>query len=174
MIEFSLTAFEVSFLAIAAERRTVVKQAYHVRNHRCQHKSDFATHLTGVLGEYAVGKLLGSKLDTSVHIGGDGGSDMEIEGYTLQIKTRNRQPEPIYLYVNSPADLRADIIVLAIAHTLTEVRVIGWMQKMEFLAAAKPMNFGYGERIGVNAKELHPAETLGEWLRDNSRQVAEW
>lgn len=175
MIEFSLTAFELQFLILAAERRTVVKQAHHVKNHKCQHKSDFATHLSGVMGEYAVTKLLGQKLDLSVHIGGDGGKDAEIEGYTLQIKTRQRQPEPVYLYVNTPQDLRADIIVCASTPSLTEVRVLGWMLKDEFLAAAKPISFGYGGRIGVVACDLRSAETLGQWLSEHSRSaVHEW
>lgn len=172
MTEYSLNPFELQFLILAAERRTVVKQAYHVRNHRCQHKSDFATHLTGVIGEYAVAKMIGNKLDLAVHIGGDGGSDIEKNGHTIQVKTRNPQREPIYLYVNEPKDLRADVIVLAITRSLTEVSVLGWLPKEDFLAMAVPLNFGHGDRIGVSRINLRPPDELDGFLAQPKRTVA--
>ncbi len=169
----TLSAFELQFLVMAAERRNCVKAVHGVANRRCQHGSDFDANLCGIIGEYVVAKMLGKRIDTSVSLAGDGGvSDLHVCGHSLQIKTRQPRPSPIYLYLNSAHEASADILVCCQIVTLTKVHVLGWLPRVEFLDKAKPMNFGYGPRIGVCATALRHASTLQTWASEQEQNEA--
>lgn len=154
---------ELQFLVLAAERRNCVKGC--VRNRRCMNRSDFETHLYGVMGEYAVSKLLDCKMDMSVSFSGDDKiSDFVHNGWRIQVKTRSTSRQPIYLYFNTPQDFRADLAISTCVKSPTIIEVLGWITRDEFLERAKPMNFGYGPRIGVTQQDTLSPKLLGAFV----------
>jgi hypothetical protein len=160
-ISIPLGAHEVQYCALLAERRNVVKDPHGVRNQRHHGRSDFETHLIGVLGEYAAAKHFGVKVDAAVSLSGDDKvSDLIIDGMRVQVKTRLPQRPPLYLYFNALALFRADRAVCACVTSPATVELVGWMGKDEFTKQAEPVDFGYGVRYAVPEDALHD---MGEW-----------
>lgn len=160
-ITISLGAHEVQYCALLAERRNVVKDPYGVRNQRHHGKTDFETHLIGMMGEYAVARHFGIKVDSTVSPAGDDKvTDLTIGGSTVQVKTRLPQRPPLYLYFNSPGLFRADCAICACVTSPATVELVGWIQKDTFVREAKELNFGYGSRYGVPEDRL---ADMGDW-----------
>ena len=109
-----LGAHEVQYCALLAERRNVVKEVCGVKTQKYCHTTDYETNLIGVMGEFAVAKHFGIKMDTAVSLTGDDKvTDLHIDGLRVQVKTRLAQRPPIYLYFNSHSLFRADRAVCA-------------------------------------------------------------
>lgn len=158
----TLGAHEVQYCALLAERRNVVKEVHCVRNQRHHGKTDFETHLIGVMGEYAVAKHFGIKVDATVSLSGDDKvSDLVIDGFRVQIKARTPQRPPLYLYFNSINLFCADRAVCVCVSSPATVELLGWIGKQRFADEARPINFGYGTRYAVPQERLH---SMGEWL----------
>jgi hypothetical protein len=149
-VNIPLGAHEVQYCALLAERRNVVKETHGVRNQRHHHKSDFETHLIGIMGEYAVAKHFGIKVDNTVSLSGDDKvTDLTISGRRVQVKARLPQRPPLYLYFNSLTLFRADRAVCACVVSPATVQICGWMDREDFVAKCQKLNFGYGDRYGV-------------------------
>ena len=154
-------AFEMQYLCMVAERRNCGKQPNGVKNRKFDSQNDFSTNLHGVMGEFAVAKYLGLKLDHSVGLSGDDKiSDMRRGDQTIQVKTNMWRWNACYLYFNSLDLFRADIAVLAKIKSATEVELAGWITRDEFREKAERKNFGYGERFCVEAQELKGMQLL--------------
>ena len=161
MVNVSLGAHEVQYCALLAERRNVVKEVHGVRNQRHHGRTDFETHLIGVMGEYAAGKHFGIKVDSSVSLSGDDKvSDLRIGTCAVQIKTRLPQRPPLYLYFNDLSLFKADRAICACVTGPATVQLVGWMDRGRFSVLAKQLNFGYGRRVGVPQDSL---SEMGDW-----------
>ena len=76
-----LGAHEVQYCALLAERRNVVKEVCGVKTQKYCHTTDYETNLIGVMGEFAVAKHFGIKMDTAVSLTGDDKvTDLHIDG----------------------------------------------------------------------------------------------
>lgn len=161
-IAFRLDAFEVTLLAMLAERRGCFKRVTNVGNQRRDGRSDFSVDYHGVMGEYAVGKLLKTKISRDVSMGGDDGSDLTVNECRIQVKTAIGSAPLVHLFFEDLEKLNADVVVLAVVENATDVAVAGWLMADEFRALASQHDFGYGIRMAVPEEFLHPPVALCE------------
>ena len=165
--EFSFSAFEMQYLVMAAERRHCGKQPNGVPSSKFDKgQSQFSIDLHGVMGEYAVAKLLGVKIDHSVSLSGDDKvSDIVYESTTIQVKTNMGRWRNVFLYFNEASLFRADVAVLAVVRSATQVDLLGWIGRDDFNAICEERNFGHGVRACVDDKQLEPMSTLRDRVR---------
>lgn len=166
MFNYQLNAFELQFLVLAAERRNCGKQPNGVSNRKVDTKhSDFSINLHGLMGEFAVAKMLGIKVDTAVSLSGDDKvSDLTFNSKAIQVKTgicSNKNPR---LYFRGHQLFQADVAVLATVSCATEVTVHGWITKSQFMERNKPWETSYGVVRAMNADELEQPEYLRSFL----------
>jgi hypothetical protein len=135
-----------------------------VRNNRISDQGDFAIHLAGMMGEIAVSKFLGFELRTDVTHGGDGGSDMQVNGQSIQIKTSTHSttPLPRLMIFNSIDDFSTDWAILCSIQGVCVVRLHGFISKRKFATKVVTHNFGYGERYCVAEEHLTQIERFHE------------
>jgi hypothetical protein len=154
-------AFEMQYLCMVAERRNCGKQPNGVMNRRYDKQNDFSLNLHGVMGEYAVAKYLGLKLDHSINLSGDDKvADLKRGDETIQVKTNMARWRQCYLYFNSLDLFRANIAVLAKIKSATEVDLVGWVTRDDFHKKAYRKNFGYGERFCLEEEQLRDMQSL--------------
>lgn len=121
-------------------------------------------NIIGHLGEQAVGQALGFPVDTTVMVGGDDGSDMTVSGKTIQVKTSQLTS----LIFNAPWLFKTDIAIMVqfVGQDKTrswedpQFKIWGYIDRETFLANHYKKNYGYGERLVMDAKDLIPIEEL--------------
>jgi hypothetical protein len=123
-------------------------------------------NIIGHLGEMAVGKVLQVPVDTEVRTGGDDGNDLHYLGNTIQVKTSTLKS----LIFNHPRLFKSDLAVLVQfigadkrkAEDDPRFVIWGWMERKEFLDKHYTRNFGYGNRLVVDAENLLPLDMIEE------------
>ena len=121
-------------------------------------------NVIGHLGEQAIGQALGFPVDTTVLIGGDNGSDMVVDGTTIQVKTSQLKS----LIFNASWQFKSDIAVLVqyVGEDKTKSEedprfiIWGYVDRDTFKANHYKKDYGYGERLVMDAKDLLPIESL--------------
>jgi hypothetical protein len=121
-------------------------------------------NVIGHLGEQAIGQALGFPVDTTVLVGGDNGSDMEVNGTTIQVKTSQLK----CLIFNQLWQFKSDIAILVqyIGADKTKSEedpmfvILGYIDKATFKEKHYRKDYGYGERYVMDAKDLLPIEEL--------------
>lgn len=142
-----LDAEEMRVVKLLAEQRNGCKtEAQNMRY--CSH-SDVGLHVVGLMGELAVAKLLGTKIDQRTLKHGDDGDDLMIGERSIQVKTCLRDRPGMDLYFNDIGKFASDIAVLVLARGKDEVRVAGWIPRNEFEFLLRHKDYGYGDRITV-------------------------
>jgi hypothetical protein len=134
-------------------------------------RSNEATHLIGLMGEYAVSKYLGAPLDTDVFLAGDSYKDFRINGVNIEVKTLQG-----LLVFNTVDDFRADVAVLAIwnksklefsgmpsLHFSQRISLEGWITKRSFVRNQFMQDFGYGPRSCVQPAWLYTMTNLMDY-----------
>lgn len=154
---------DLQYCALMAERRNVVKGG--VRSNKCSGLTEYESHYVGMLGEYAVAKYLGLRIDETVSRHGDGKIvDLLHGNMEVQVKSRLPQKPPLYLFYES-RDV-AERTVCALVKTPATIDIVGWIGREEFLNQCVEKNFGYGTRYAVTDKQLHYME---EWYESPVR-----
>jgi hypothetical protein len=119
----------------------------------------FERQLVGVCGEAAVQKALGGDVGM-VRSGGnlDGGIDVEIMGFTIQVKASVHEA-PRWVYANRKGRIRADIVVqTAAGMSLWSHRICGWRVTKEYDQLRESVEI-YGEPTkAMSVRHLHPFE----------------
>jgi len=160
----SFDAYEMQRLVMVAHSRNIVKEVYKVKNQRYdKNQSDFSMHLHGIMGEYAVAKLLNIKIDKNISLSGDDKiSDLIKNKKRIQVKTTLRDNK--ILFFNSKVLFRADLAVLTSIKSATDVVLEGWISREEYLNKAQTYDFGYGERWGIPADKLNNIDKIKDFL----------
>jgi len=158
VVDISPEAYVV--LAEDAKKRNDLKQANRniVSDNRVAGMDDLKTILIGNLGEYAYEKLLNQKRNTEVMLGGDGGVDFVLFGTTIQVKTSRGN-----LIFNNMESFKSDIAVLVIYDSLENYHKVwmqGWTSRYEFKHNNFVMNFGYGDKLCMDPRDMLPISTL--------------
>lgn len=115
-------------------------------------------HRIGILGEYAVAKILEIPIDTQIHDGSDGGSDLEFKGASIQVKTFTYTGANREVYTTEPPTTL--ILISCRLLSPNEVEVEGWITSEDFKALAKRKDYGYGERLSASIADLRPIASL--------------
>ena len=160
----SFDAYEMQRLIMVAHSRNIVKEVHKVRNQRYDNnQSDFSMHLHGLMGEYAVAKLLNTKIDKNISLSGDDKiSDLVKNNKKIQVKTTLMLNK--ILYFNSKSLFRADLAVLTSIRSATDVILEGWITKEDFLNKAQTYDFGKGQRWGIPAGKLNSIDKIKDFL----------
>lgn len=103
-------------------------------------QSGFDAHLTGVLGEMAVKRLLEEPQEQAIHIFGDGGADLRIGQRSADVKTTTTDAARPNLVIRADQPLRAELYILAHRHGENKVGVVGYTTR-EVVEAREPIEW---------------------------------
>lgn len=123
-----------------------------------ENQSRVEANVYGFKAEFAVARLL--NLDTpTINVVTDGGVDLWFDETSIDVKFTNAEYGP--LIFDTIPKFRAQIAVL-VGRTESPniMRVNGWVDRRTFKKKAKPIDFGYGERLTMEHDKLFPIESL--------------
>jgi len=121
-------------------------------------QSRVEANIYGFKAEFAVARLLG--LDPPVvNVLTDGGVDLWFDDVSIDVKLTNRENGP--LVFDSIDKFQADCAVL-VAKTShpAKMQVLGFVTKKLFELQSYSHDFGYGQRLVMNAESMKPIEKL--------------
>jgi hypothetical protein len=115
--------------------------------------------MLGVMGEYAVSKALKIPMDMSCGLEGDGGTDLMMDEYNIDVKTTKYKTGRLVFNLND--ELKADIYILCWAiEEASEVILQGYIRKQSMADVIVQQNLGYGLRNVIEQKHLKPISLL--------------
>ncbi len=129
----------------------------------------------GYMAEFAVARLLDLE-PPEINVLSDGGVDLWMNDRSIDVKYTNMTKEPVLIFDNM-AKFRAEFAILVTSESYDDelFRVHGWISRRDFKKIAEPRDFGYGERLVVEAEYLRPIEEF--WGRMKAEQMgtlADW
>jgi hypothetical protein len=172
-ISFSPQQYRLAVDAAIAvsENKAKLNAAGEVVNRRVDSsRSDFELNLVGTLGEAAVCTAFGVPFEMVVKRFGDGGSDLMVNGYSLQVKTRIKQYPQTYLFVKDMDKNNADVFVSCVMDGPATVDIVGAISREKFERCAVPMNFGYGVMPCVETGLLTDIQSTKEILYSSANK----
>lgn len=136
----------------------VLKFGYQPRNDKMGSINRHEATLQGFRTEIAVAKLFDLEMPR-FNVKSDSGIDLWIGNCSVDVKcTLRRDPSLIF---DTEDKFKSDVAVLTQAFEDDDaIRVWGYVSKTEFLRRAKHRDFGYGDRLVVEANALDPIEKL--------------
>lgn len=155
-------AFDLSYLALFAERQRCVKRALKVSSKKYdKNKTEFELHYIGAMGEWAVRKIYPTaKLDFDVYDVGDNGIDLIINGWSCQVKTFAYQGSNIEFFLDDMSEFKANVCIGAQVLSPIQVKILGCISRKRFMNNAKEKDYGYGTRLCVPNSLLSSVQTL--------------
>ena len=156
-----LSAFDLQYIAMFAERQHVVKLATDAISKKYdENRSEFELHYIGAMGECAVSKQYDVPMDERVHRGGDNGIDLVINGWDCHVKTiAFTGPNPHYL-MDDMSCFTAPVGICCQVLSPTKVKILGCIHRKEFAKKSTSRDFGYGPRLSLSVKDLKPIQVL--------------
>lgn len=118
----------------------------------------YELHLIGLLGELAVAKATGGKVQTKVLEGSDGGVDMIVNGEPVQIKTFRYTGKNRQFYIDDMSRFTCQTCYCCRCHSFCRVEVVGTIDRDVFKSLATEKNYGYGVRLCVPDSALRPLD----------------
>ena len=127
-------------------------------------QSRVEANIYGFKAEFAVARVLGTDLP-EVNVLTDGGVDLWFDDISIDVKFTNKHVGP--LIFDSMDKFKADCAVL-VSKTSdpSEMRILGAVGRKLFYAKAETHDFGYGERLFMEASNLKPIEWLWRHLME--------
>lgn len=121
-------------------------------------------NILGHLGEQVVSQILDIPIDLDIYEVKDTGIDTTYKGHSAQVKT-STLPKLIFNY---PSHFKTDIAILvqyvgankSKSHEDPQFRLWGWIDKQTFMDTHYTQNFGYGDRLVLDAVALKPMSFL--------------
>ena len=157
----SLSAFDLQYIAMYAERQRCVKRATGVNSKKYdKNKSEYELHYIGAMGEFAVAKHLVVPLDEAVYAIGDDGTDLMVNGWKCHVKTFAFPAKRIDYFIDGMNEFTADVGIFAQVLSPVRVKVAGCISRARFESTATVKNYGYGDRLKVVDEDLIPAIKL--------------
>jgi hypothetical protein len=167
-----LNSFDLSYIAMYAERIYVVKSLYKVPSTKYDvTRSEWEVIYTGMMGEYAVKKATGCQLSMDISIGGKPEADVIVGGKTAQIKTNNYAGKNLEFYMNDMDSFNADILIGVQVLSPVLCDIAGYIDKEKFRSTANIKNYGYGERLSIPSTSLESITKIiikSDWQSLNS------
>lgn len=164
----TFTPEEMQTILGLAEKRNGTKSKK--QNMRYCDSKDLDLHIVGLMGEWAVSRLIAAEIDRRTLKHGDDGVDLRANGVTIQVKTTLCDYEHGNLYFDHLGKFTSDIAVLALRCAENEVRIAGWIPRQEFEFLRRTANFGHGDRVAVHESWLRDPDTLLKYLYVEHKQ----
>lgn len=128
--------------------------------------------LVGVMGEYAVAKVLRIPVDTEVNLSGDGGeTDLHLGDWSIQVKSTKYISGR--LVFNTLDEMRSLIYVLTVCNIVSKsVDIIGYISNKDMMKNLYTKDLGFGVRYCIDQKHLKDISWLTfyflEWYYPSS------
>lgn len=120
---------ELDLIRKVAEKRQAPKNRNPllVYDKRIAKRDNIETHLIGLLGEFAIAKLINGAVDTDAYLNGDQDKDFSLYGVTIEVKTLQG-----YLTFKQMGDFKSDLAALVIYDKcdLSAVRIPAWLRRL--------------------------------------------
>jgi len=152
---YKLQPEDLNLAQIIASGRNDIKERAGVRSNKIADVSDYDIHFSGVLGEIAVARLAGVTIDKTFHLNGDAGYDLQINGFTLDIKSRRRCRKDLII-MPGMSDFTADLCILCWVENNMEVEVVGLVSRQRFQQQAQSVTLAGRPRLLMPWRELRP------------------
>lgn len=150
----------MELLRVLAKGRHFLKDQANPNRPNRQWGNDRETiDMLGVMGEYAVSKALKIPMDMSCGLEGDGGTDLMMDEYNIQVKcTKYKTGRLVF---NMKDELNADVYILCWAmEGAAEVILQGYIRRASMDEVMTEQNLGYGLRKVIEQKHLKPISLL--------------
>ena len=163
-----LTEKEYKFVEMLARGRHFLKDIV-IPNRKLErwNNTQYESDLLGVMGEYAVAKVLKIPIDTQINLNGDGGEvDLWLGGWSIQVKaTKYNNGRLVF---NTLEEIKSLIDVLTICDLKSKsVNIVGYISHKDMLKKMYKKDLGFGDRYCVNQKDLKDISWLSfyhlEW-----------
>jgi hypothetical protein len=163
-LKITISERELKFLKVLATGRHFLKdQDKPNRRDFIWGNSNERRDLIGVMGEYAVSKALKLPMDMSFGLKGDGGTDLIMGQYNLQVKSTKYKTGR--LVFTNRKQMEADVFILCwVNEEAMEVSILGYIRKQSIEDCLVEMNLGHGKRLVVEQKFLKPISLLTAYL----------
>lgn len=118
-------------------------------------------NILGYKAEFAVARLLDLE-PPEINVLSDGGVDLWLdEDISVDVKFTNMKKDPKVIF-DSMAKFRADIAILVTQHDEDDeiYEIHGWISRRTFKKCNHTLDYGYGQRLVMDAEDLHPIELL--------------
>ena len=150
----------MELLQVLAKGRHFLKDQANPNRYKQKWGNDQQTaDMLGVMGEYAVSKALKIPMDMSCGLEGDGGTDLMMDDYNIDVKTTKYKTGRLVFNLND--ELKADIYILCWAmEEVAEVILQGYIRKQSMGDVMVQQNLGYGLRNVIEQKHLKPISLL--------------
>ena len=150
----------MELLRVLAKGRHFLKDQDNPNRYKKHWGNDQQTaDMLGVMGEYAVSKALRIPMDMSCGLEGDGGTDLMMDEYNLDVKTTKYKTGRLVFNLND--ELKADVYILCWAiEEQSEVILQGYIRKASMAAVMIQQNLGYGLRNVIEQRHLKPISLL--------------
>lgn len=108
--------------------------------------------ISGLMAEYAVGRLLGACPYFSMETAGDGGIDLTLgDGRTIDVKYRSKQKYDFLARSVDHNDFKADYAALVWPGPDDQtLEFVGLLKRSDFVQYARVDNFGYDDCLAVD------------------------
>jgi hypothetical protein len=127
-------------------------------------QSRVEANIYGFKAEFAVCRILGLEPPT-VNVLTDGGVDLWFDDYSIDVKFTNKDGGP--LIFDNMEKFKADCAVLVSkTNDPAVMRVWGAIGRNTFASRAGTRDFGYGQRLFMEAREMRPIEWLWRELTE--------
>jgi hypothetical protein len=159
-LKITFTEREMELLQVLAKGRHFLKDQANPNRYKQKWGNDQQTaDMLGVMGEYAVSKALKIPMDMSCGLEGDGGTDLMMDEYNIDVKTTKYKTGRLVFNLND--ELKADIYILCWAiEEASEVILQGYIRKQSMADVIVQQNLGYGLRNVIEQKHLQPISLL--------------
>jgi hypothetical protein len=159
-LKITFTEREMELLQVLAKGRHFLKDQANPNRYKQKWGNDQQTaDMLGVMGEYAVSKALKIPMDMSCGLEGDGGTDLMMDEYNIDVKTTKYKTGRLVFNLND--ELKADIYILCWAiEEASEVILQGYIRKQSMADVIVQQNLGYGLRNVIEQKHLKPISLL--------------
>lgn len=159
IVEFN--SFDLLEISMFAERQHAVKVATGAQTKKYdKNKSEFELHYIGAMAEFAVSKICKVPMDRRVHMGGDNGTDLQINGWSCEIKAHTYTGKNYQLFIDGMHVFNADVLISVQILSPVKVRIVGCISRKKFEKKCQINNYGYGDRLSVNEEDLKPISYL--------------
>jgi len=126
-----------------------------------KNQSRLEANIFGFMAEFAVCRVLDTE-PPRLNFATDGGVDLWLGDVTIDVKYTARNTSK--LIFDSVSKFKSQVAVLVTATSNMDVmEILGWCSKNRFIEESYKKDFGYGERLVMDADKLQPIEQF--WLK---------
>lgn len=169
-----LTDREYKFVEMLARGRHFLKDIVTPdRDLERWNNTQYESDLLGVMGEYAVAKVLKIPIDTEVNLSGDGGeTDLWLGDWSIQVKaTKYKEGRLVF---NTKQEMKSLIDILTVCDIKNKtVTIAGYISNKALLNKMYEKDLGFGIRYCINQEDLTDISWLTyyylEWSNKNNK-----